>query len=172
MSQFKLGWNNPKLATRRFGTHKGMGVIAETKIKRGEILSLFGGYVMSIEAFHQLPAAVQEFPYHIAENLLFGPLERGQLSVGDYYNHSCQPNAGFRDSITLVSMRTIQPGEEVTFDYCMCMTSTILTLKCACGGGRCRKIIRGSDWKTPELQARYKDYFVPYIKDKIARLKR
>ena len=172
MSPFHLQWNNPKLANRHLGADKGTGVITQAKIRRGEILSLFGGYVMSIAEFHQLPAELQEYTYHITRDLLLGPVAHGQLAVGDYYNHSCQPNAGFRDSITLVAMTTIQPGEEVTFDYCMCMTSTILRLKCACGDTHCRKIIRGSDWKKLELQARYKDYFVPYIQDKIARLKR
>ena len=92
------------------------------------------------------------------------------MSVSYYFDHSCNPNAGFRDSITLVAMRTIQKGEEVTFDYCMC-SSALLRFKCACETAQCRKIIRSNDWRKPELQARYAGYFVPYINDKIARLK-
>ena len=149
------------------------GVIAETGITR---LTLSDPRVCRtrdlVTRECNLPAELLEYTYHFTRDLLLGPVEHGQLAVGDYYNHSCQPNAGFRDSITLVAMTTIQPGEEVTFDYCMCMTSTILTLKCACGDTHCRKIIRGSDWKKLKLQTRYKDYFVPYIQDKIARQKR
>lgn len=172
MVPFHLSWTNPKLAKYRFGGLKGTGVIAQARIRRGEILSLFGGYVMTTEEFHRLPEDLQKIPYQIADGLLFGPVERKGMTVSEYYNHSCSPNAGFKDSITLVAMRTIQPGEEVTFDYCMCMSSPLLRLDCACGHSQCREVIRGNDWKRPELQAQYEGYFVPYIQDKIARLKR
>lgn len=173
MTPFHLSWTNPKLAKHRFGGQKGYGVIAQTRIRRGEILSLFGGYAMTTQEFCLLPQDLQDFAYHVADDLLFGPVSRRQLTISEYYNHSCNPNAGFKDSITLVAMRTIRPGEEVAFDYCMCMSSPILRFGCACGGGdtQCRRIIRGSDWKNPALQARYAGYFVPYLRDKIARLK-
>lgn len=127
---------------------------------------------MSTEEFRQLPEDLQEIPYQVADDLLFGPIVRQGMTVSKYYNHSCNPNAGFSDSITLVAMRTIQSGEEVTFDYCMSMSSPIFRLDCECGESLCRKVILGSDWKSPLLQAKYEGYFVPYLKDKIARLKR
>jgi hypothetical protein len=38
----------------------------------------------------------------------------------NYTNHSCDPNAGFGSSpISLVAMRDVQVGEEITFDYAM-----------------------------------------------------
>lgn len=171
MAPFHLSWTNPKLAEHRFGGQKGTGVITQARIRRGEILSLFGGYVMTTQEFRRLPEDLQKIAYQIADDLLFGPIERKGMTISEYYNHSCNPNAGFKDSITLIAMRTIRPGEEVTFDYCMCMSSPLLKLDCACGDTQCRKVIRGNDWKKPELQARYTGYFVPYLQGKVARLK-
>lgn len=171
MAYFHLSWTNPKLAKHRFGGQKGTGVIAQRRIRRGEILSMFGGYVMTTEKFRQLPKDLQEFPYQIADDLFFGPIERKGMTISEYYNHSCNPNAGFKDSMTLIATRTIRPDEEVAFDYCMCMSSPLLKLDCACGDTHCRKVIRGNDWKNSGLQARYAGNFVPYLQDKIARQK-
>lgn len=135
MAFFNLSWTNPKLAKYRFGGGKGTGVIAQAGIRRGDILSRFGGYVMTFEEFDRLPTNLQQIPYQVADDLLFGPVERKGITVSEYYNHSCNPNAGFKDSMTLVAMRAIQSGEEVAFDYCMCMSSSLLAFDCDCGGG-------------------------------------
>ncbi|KAF0101379.1 MAG: nuclear protein SET [bacterium] len=171
MAGFHLSWTHPKLAKHRFGGARGTGVIALAPIRRGELLSRFGGYVMTFEEFLRLPPALQEIPYQIADDLLFGPISRQGLTVSEYYNHSCDPNAGFRDSMTLVAMRTIRPGEEVAFDYCMCVSTCLFDFNCSCGTPACRKRVRGDDWKNQALQASYQGYFVPYLQDKIARLK-
>jgi hypothetical protein len=168
---FNLSWTSPKLAKHRFGGIKGTGVIALAGIRREEILSRFGGYVMSFEEFLRLPPALQEIPYQIADDLFFGPISRRGLTASEYYNHSCDPNAGFRDSITLVAMRAIRPGEEVAFDYCMCVSTSLLDFNCSCGKPTCRNRSSGDDWKSPALQARYQGYFVPYLQDRIARRK-
>lgn len=135
MASFHLSWTNPKLAKHRFGGGRGTGVVAQAAIRCGEILSRFGGYVMTFDEFHRLPANLQQIPYQVADDLLFGPVGRNGITVSEYYNHSCNPNAGFRDSMTLVAMRAIQSCEEVAFDYCMCMSSSLLALDCDCGGG-------------------------------------
>ncbi|MCU0809130.1 MAG: hypothetical protein MUC53_14825 [Candidatus Contendobacter sp.] len=96
MAGFHLSWTHPKLAKHRFGGARGTGVIALAPIRRGELLSRFGGYVMTFEEFLRLPPALQEMPYQIADDLLFGPISRQGLTVSEYYNHSCDPNAGSR----------------------------------------------------------------------------
>ena len=37
----------------------------------------------------------------------------------DFINHSCDPNCGFTNANTLVAIRSIGPGESITFDYAM-----------------------------------------------------
>ena len=94
----------------------------------------------------------------------------------DYTNHSCDPNAGFGGSpVTLVAMREIAVGEEITFDYAMCECIEHLTgncdWECKCGTPHCRGMFTGSDWRRPELWERYGNYFSPYLLKKINYLK-
>ena len=167
MKKFPVSWHNPKITSKYFEKYKGMGAFAKKKINKGEVLTYFGGYVMTKKDFFKLPKDLQDYAYHITDNLLFGVVNKSEVSVGEHYNHSCDPNSGFKDVITLVALRDISPGEEITFDYCICMTSDIVKMKCVCGAKNCRKIIKGTDWKNKELQKKYKNYFQPYIKEKI-----
>lgn len=59
-----------------------------------------------------------------------------------YINHSCTPNAYMRifgSHVEFYSLRTIQPGEEVTCNYGE--TQHEGTLACRCGGDRCRSYL-------------------------------
>lgn len=167
---FQLSQHNPKLEIKECQPSGGLGVFARRVIKKGEILTIYGGYIMTKNQFRNLPKKLQHFPYHISDELLFGPIHHKQISLGECYNHSCNPNAGFRDHLTLVAMRNIRTGEEVTFDYAICMTSGILSLNCVCGSQNCRHRIKGTDWKIPKLQKKYRGYFQPYIWEKIKNL--
>jgi len=71
-------------------------------------------------------------------------------SYSKYLNHSCVPNSYLlkeEESLFLVSLEEINPGEELTMDY-----STIIALddfwklNCNCGENNCRKII--GNWTT------------------------
>ncbi len=161
-----LSWVNPFLEvgkTKKYGN----GVFAKKNLKKDEVLTVFGGYVIPIDEFKKLSVEMQEYAYQISENLLFGPVSENEVCISEYFNHSCNPNAGFRDQLTLVSMKDINVGEEITFDYAVCMTSDILDLKCLCESDDCRKYIKGNDWKKTELQKKYNGYFQPYIREMI-----
>ncbi len=120
----------------------------------------------------------QEMAYQIGDDLFSAYSTEEELRVwrsglaGDYFNHSCVPNAGFRGMIEVVAMREIEAGEQITFDYAMCSTQSFDDMDCLCGAESCRKRFTGDDWKMPELQRRYRSYFQPYIEEKIERLHR
>lgn len=167
----KLNWLNPKISLA--GTSRcGQSQVAGDEISKGEVLVMFGGHVLTMEEFYSLPPRIQEFPYQISEDpdLVLGPVNDGELHNGEFFNHSCDPNTGFKSEICLVAMREIRAGEELTFDYAMCTTSDFGNMKCDCGSRNCRGYIKGDDWKISELQERYRGYFQPYIQAKINRL--
>jgi len=83
------------------------------------------------------------------------------------FNHSCNPNSGLSGQITLIAIREIERDEEVCFDYAMSDSSDYDEFECHCGQPNCRKKITGRDWKLPELQGRYRDYFSPYLQRRI-----
>jgi len=77
--------------------------------------------------------------------------------------------------VTLVAMREIPVGSEITFDYAMCECIEHLTgncdWECKCGASNCRGLFTGADWKRPELWDKYGHYFSPYLLKKINYLK-
>jgi hypothetical protein len=166
-------WLNPNLE-KRCSDKQGSGIFAKVDVKKGERLAIFGGAVMPIDETYRLPEHMQKFPMQIEERFVLGPADTIPEDT-DYFNHSCDPNSGFRGQIFLVAMRDIKAGEEITFDYCMTVSESVgsefvFTLDCGCGSPHCRKKITEQDWMLPELQVRYNGYFSQYIQDKIEKL--
>lgn len=160
---------SPKLEVSPFPEKGGYGIVAREPILKGELLVLWGGRTVTAE---ELDTSIPHFTQRvlqIEEGLyLFQPEET--LEPADYFNHSCNPNAGFSGQISLVAMRDIEAGEEICFDYAMCDGSPYDEFICSCGAPNCRGNITGEDWKRPELWERYAGYFSPYLQRRIERL--
>ncbi len=58
-----------------------------------------------------------------------------------HLNHSCSPNAHFRDR-WLVANGQIKKGQEITIDYCATETMIAKPFDCRCGSANCRKRIQ------------------------------
>ncbi len=162
-----FSWMSPKLEVRETEKY-GKGVFAKTDIKKDETLALFGGYILSLEEEAILPQEHKDSGVQIDDNFVLSSC--GEAELGDYFNHSCDPNAGFSGQIRLVTIKNISAGEEICFDYAMAVAHSgdqFYVMDCHCGSNHCRSKITGEDWKIPELQLKYKGYFQQYIADKI-----
>lgn len=165
------------MQTRQTGRY-GWGVFAGEPIEQGARLAVLGGHILPLAQLSELEPIAQETAFQISEDLVCTYASAAELEVwedgasGDYFNHSCAPNAGFRSMIEIVALRDIAADEEVTFDYAMCLTADFGDMDCLCGAVNCRGRVTGEDWKLPELQQRYRGYFQPYIAAKIKQLKR
>ena len=40
-------------------------------------------------------------------------------------------------------------------------------MECRCATPTCRQVVRGGDWRLPDLQARYAGHFSPFIQRRI-----
>ncbi|MFA4825000.1 MAG: SET domain-containing protein [Methanoregula sp.] len=165
-------WLHPHLEKRCSAT-QGCGIFARADIRKDERLAILGGKIMLIDEMYQLPVNMQSYTMQIEERFVLGPASSVPEDT-DFFNHSCDPNGGFKGQVFLVAMRDIKIGEEITFDYCMTVSASegsdmVFKMDCACGSPRCRKTITEHDWMLPELQVRYKGYFSQYIQDKIER---
>jgi SET domain-containing protein len=72
-----------------------------------------------------------------------------------FSNHSCDPNAGINNKLELVTLRTINAGEELTWDYSTSMLERHWTMQCECGSPFCRQIIADFDLLPKHLQNLY-----------------
>jgi uncharacterized protein len=59
-----------------------------------------------------------------------------------FLNHSCEPNSAFASERTLISLRPITAGEEITMDYSATEADVDWTMHCSCGASECRGVLR------------------------------
>ena len=77
------------------------------------------------------------------------------MPPGRYANHSCDPNAGIMNDRMLIALRSIEPGEEIRFDYSTTMIQDHWTMECRCGQPTCRRVILDFHHLPPITQNRY-----------------
>jgi SET domain-containing protein len=166
-----FSWMNPNLEVRNTKKY-GKGVFTKEDIKKDSTLAFFGGYIMSLQEESLLDKSIRDSAHQIDDNLVIGIKNVKEIQDVDFFNHSCEPNAGFRGQICLVSMKNIKKGEEVTFDYAMVLGGDEpYELNCQCSNSTCRGKITNTDWKNLKLQKEYEGYFQWYIQDKIIKNK-
>lgn len=156
---------SPKLISGPFHLKGGCGIIAIQPISKHEVLVFWGGKIITSD---ELDPAMPDFSQRVLqveeELFLFNPLPG---DPADCFNHSCDPNAGLNGAASLIAMRDIEAGEEITFDYAMCDAADYDEFDCHCGQPHCRGRVTGADWRRPDLQERYAGYFSPFIQRKI-----
>jgi hypothetical protein len=152
-----------KLEPRIFSNGE-RGLFAKEAIAQGEVLTVWGGIPVTGEQFRTLSPKLRSLSLQVEDDIYLCPTGD---HPGDWVNHSCDPNAGIRGQITLVAMRDIQPGEQISFDYAMSDSTDYDEFECLCGSPNCRGYVSGNDWQRPELQARYRGYFSAYLAQKM-----
>lgn len=168
-----FSWMNPKLEVR--DTDKfGKGVFTKSDVKKGEILIVMGGYILTIEDDNNLSGAVSDKPIEISDYFFIGPRKASDLDLmpQHYVNHSCNPNIGFKGQIFMVAMEGIKKDREIYYDYAMVMnpdgrSNSYFKMECKCGSKKCRKLITEDDWEIPRLQQKYDGYFQYFMQEKI-----
>ena len=144
---------------------KGSGSFAISKISKGEIVASFGGDVIDQSELtkYSTDRVSRSLQLNSDTYLLSGDVPE----AGDMINHSCEPNCGISGTSSVQTLRDIEIGEELTFDYAMSDSSQYDEFTCACGKDKCREKITGMDWQKKDLQAKYSKYFSAYIESLI-----
>jgi hypothetical protein len=139
----------------------GRAVFSVTDIQVGEVVAVFGGRMIPLDEVLELAPKERSRVLQISERwFLYSIWE----CKSDWINHSCDPNCGFRDEVTLVALRPILSGEEITFDYAMTDSAAYDEFVCRCGSQICRGEVRATDWELSDLRERYGRYFSPYLR--------
>ena len=169
MNSVPLHYMSPKIELRPSPETGTFAAFAIDAIYAGELISIWGGHIITADRLEELSTGDQVHAAQVEEGLYIISLPHAESS--DFINHSCDPNAGMRDSITMVAMRDIEIGEEVAFDYAMTDGSPFDEFDCLCGATNCRGRVTGNDWQLTELWERYEGYFSPYLTRRITRLR-
>jgi len=150
----------------REDTLAGRGVVAIADIAKDEIVAIKAGNIITRAELEQATQAAGDMALQIDDDFYLAPRTTDDVEdMSVFINHSCDPNVGFRGQVVYVAMRDISAGEELCHDYSMERSDNYL-LDCHCGSPLCRGKVTGQDWKIPELQKRYGDYFSIYIRNK------
>jgi uncharacterized protein len=136
----------------------GRGVFAQAPILAGETILVFSGPPLT-------RAEVREEDFHlqVGADLYLG----ASGDADDYVNHSCNPNAGFRDGLVLVARRDIEPEEEITWDYSTAIDEDDFTgFACCCGAAACRGVVRSFRHLDPDVREQLRGWLLPYLREK------
>lgn len=165
---FLNSYRSPKTEVRESIKIHGKGLFAKEPIKKGEIIAIKGGHILSLEEYNKLDDLPKQYCLQIDDNFFIGPRTNEEVEENAIFiNHSCEPNVGFDGQIIYIALRDIEQGEELCHDYAMCFTARNYDFKCHCGAKNCRGIITDNDWKSKELQEKYGDHFALFILKKI-----
>ncbi|HEU5000094.1 MAG TPA: SET domain-containing protein-lysine N-methyltransferase [Lapillicoccus sp.] len=153
-------WLHPSVEVRPSAI-AGRGLFATADLPARTIVSRLGGRLVSTAELARVMAGAD--PY--VDTIVVGADRHLLVSPGEtrFGNHSCDPNLGWVDEYTLATMVDVPAGQELVSDYAMSTADPDYVLRCHCPSYRCRQMVEGSDWRIPQLQARYQGWWVPYV---------
>lgn len=103
---------------------------------------------------------IQDYQFKVSHNLVIDATKHGGFAR--YINHSCDPNSVAKiidgdppnenlKRVVVTSQRTIEAGEEITYDYQFPIELDVdARLPCMCGAKNCRGFM---NWDLPETNS-------------------
>lgn len=132
------------------------GIFAKENINNGEKILQIGGKITTKR---------NDYTVQIDNNKHLSKSGR----IDDFLNHFCNPNCyiSFGD-LTLVALRKIRKGEELSFHYCTTEFDLgIFSFRCNCGSKNCLKEVKGFKYLSDENRLELKNILFPYLKKKL-----
>ena len=96
----------------------GLGLFATKAIKRAAYIATYRGRRISTAESEKRERRGAKYMFELSPQWVIDGSPR--WNVARYMNHSCRPNAEplvRRGRIVFLALRTIEPGEEITYDY-------------------------------------------------------
>jgi hypothetical protein len=127
------------------------GVFCTANIRKGTPIIRFGGSLFNVsERFSERVKPSTSIA--LSEVVLLAESFESERDLSDYINHSCNPNCGMSDAITLYAIKDLFIGDEILVDYAFWEAREDYVMKdeCRCGADNCRKVITGDSEKYSE----------------------
>lgn len=143
----------------RTSTIDGIGIFTGENIKKGEIISRIKGNLKFKINQNKEDALANPNWIGIEENKWIDPEKPYK-----FINHSCDPSCGIKGKITVVALKDLKEGEELTIDYAFIEGDEMWEMKCNCGEKNCRGTIRSIQFLPSEYFLKYFKYIPNYFK--------
>ncbi len=146
----------------------GKGLFAKEAIERNCVVFKFGGKLL-LNSGRYNENVIRSTCIGVNEEVILCSLVGVGKDPTDFLNHSCEPNIGMKDAITVVAIRDIMADEELLIDYCFWegRINWDLGHLCNCGSATCRRSIVGAFHTEIDAKYKYFEYFSPFIKTRI-----
>lgn len=138
----------------------GAAVLAAFDLQAGDVVTLIVGPIVPQPARFTVQVGVAA---HVTAPLTPAG-EPDPTHAWPFLNHSCGANAVLRGR-TLIALRPIAVGEEVTFDYDTTEWELAEPFACRCGAAACRGLIRGYRHLSPAQQRLLRPHLAPHLLD-------
>lgn len=117
------------------------GLFARKDLRKGEVIFVARGTIVRLDIKSKRDSAKYPNAIGLRPGVWLNPEAKNPLT---YLNHSCNPNAGIKGSVTFVARRPIKKGEHITIDYSIteCDAKWTLDQNCKCGSSECRGVIK------------------------------
>jgi len=141
---------------------QGWGLYADHPFQKGDIVAEYvGEYIVNPMADKREKEyeenRIQDYQFKVSANRVIDATKHGGFAR--YINHSCDPNCMAKiidgdppnqhlKRVVVTSQRTIEAGEEITYDYQFPIELDLdARLPCSCGAKSCRGFM---NWDLPE----------------------
>ncbi len=136
-------------------TLNGKGIVALRDFSEEEILFEVTGPFVTCDEDEDMDERMRSNTFRYSEELYISPAG----NVGDFQNHSCEPNAKVvktGDRLFVVAAQPIRKGEEILIDYSTIVAADdVWEMQCACGSDSCRGVIKSFNTLPAELRQKY-----------------
>jgi hypothetical protein len=141
----------------------GKGIFTTTDLLKKSVLFKISGTPLTFEETLKL-GGDECYTLQVAMDKYIIPKYPFHLS-----NHSCHPNCGINRKMEFITLRDINAGEELCWDYSTSMMERHWTMQCDCGHHECRHLIGDFDMLPTHIQERYLHMGVvlPYIVEEL-----
>jgi len=141
---------------------EGSGLYVEEDVKKGEVISIIKGEIKHKVNKNKKDAQDNPDWVGIRKDRWIDPCKPYK-----FLNHSCNPCAGIKGSVSMVALKNLKSGDEITIDYSTTEADPLWEMpgKCLCGEKNCRESIRSIESLPKKQFTKYLPYVSTYFKN-------
>lgn len=136
-------------------SRNGYGIFTKKDFSKNEEIFEIKGKLMALNEDEDIDEKIRNNAFRFSKDEYISP----QGEIGDFLNHSCNPNSGIikqNGKLFVIALENIKKDEEITMDYSTIIADDdIWEMNCNCGEKECRSIIKNFGALSKKLKEKY-----------------